>query len=72
MSVGQFFVVVSGGFDLSVAAVMALSSLVLASNVAHGLGPAALLAVAVGLGCGVFNGIVVTVGRVVPLIAIWP
>jgi ribose transport system permease protein len=69
LSVGQFLVVVSGGFDLSVAAVMALSSLVLASNAAMGLAPAALLAVAVGLGCGVFNGIVVTIGRVVPLIA---
>ena len=69
LSVGQFLVVISGGFDLSVAAVMALSSVVLASNAAIGLVPAALLAVAVGVGCGVFNGIVVTIGRVVPLIA---
>src|SRR5664280_42443 len=69
LSVGQFLVVISGGFDLSVAAVMALSSVVLASNAAIGLAPAALLAVAVGVGCGVFNGIVVTIGRVVPLIA---
>ncbi|HVY19749.1 MAG TPA: ABC transporter permease [Bauldia sp.] len=69
LSVGQFLVVVSGGFDLSVAAVMALSSVVLAHEAAIGLVPAALLAVAVGIGCGVFNGLVVTLGRVQPLIA---
>jgi ribose/xylose/arabinose/galactoside ABC-type transport system permease subunit len=69
LSVGQFLAVVSGGFDLSVAAVMALSSVVLAQNASLGLLPAALLAVAVGAGCGIFNGIVVTIGRVQPLIA---
>ena len=69
LSVSQFLVVVSGGFDLSVAAVMALSSVVLAHNAAIGLVPAALLAMTVGLGCGLFNGIVVTIGRVQPLIA---
>jgi ribose/xylose/arabinose/galactoside ABC-type transport system permease subunit len=69
LSIGQFLVVVSGGFDLSVAAVMALSSVVLAANAGLGLLPAAILAVAVGAACGLFNGIVVTIGRVQPLIA---
>jgi ribose transport system permease protein len=69
LSVGQFVVIVSGGFDLSVAAVMALSSVVLASTVSIGVVPAALLAVLIGLACGIFNGLVVTVGRVLPLIA---
>jgi ribose/xylose/arabinose/galactoside ABC-type transport system permease subunit len=70
LSVGQFLVVVSGGFDLSVAAVMALSSVVLAHEAAPlGLVPAALLGAAVGIGCGFFNGLVVTIGRVQPLIA---
>ncbi len=69
LSVGQFLVVISGGFDLSVAAVMALSSVVLAHNAAIDLVPAALMGMAVGLGCGLFNGLVVTIGRVQPLIA---
>lgn len=69
LSVSQFLVVVSGGFDLSVAAVMALASVVLAHNASLGLVPAAVLAVAVGVGCGLFNGLVITVGRVQPLIA---
>ncbi len=69
LSIGQFMVVVAGGFDLSVAAVMALSSVLLAHNVALGFGPSALLAVLAGAGCGLFNGLVVTIGRVQPLIA---
>ncbi len=61
ISVGQFAVVVTGGFDLSVAAVMALGSVVLAKTAGTiGFGPAALLAVLVGTGCGLFNGLVVT------------
>lgn len=69
LATAQFLVVVSGGFDLSVAAVMAMSSLVFASNVGLGAGPAALLAVGAGGACGVFNGLVITKGRVQPLIA---
>jgi ribose/xylose/arabinose/galactoside ABC-type transport system permease subunit len=70
ISIGQFAVVVTGGFDLSVAAVMALSSVLLAKTAATiGFGPAALLAVLAGTACGLFNGLVVTWGRVQPLIA---
>ncbi|MDR3495016.1 MAG: ABC transporter permease [Ancalomicrobiaceae bacterium] len=69
LSVGQFLVVVIGGFDLSVAAVMALSSLVFAKTIGYGFAPAAMLAIAAGAGCGIFNGLVVTWGRVQPLIA---
>ena len=61
ISVGQFAVVVAGGFDLSVAAVMALASIVLARTASvAGFGPAALLAVLAGGCCGLFNGLVVT------------
>jgi ribose/xylose/arabinose/galactoside ABC-type transport system permease subunit len=69
LSVGQFLVVVAGGFDLAVAAVMALSSLVFARTTGLGFAPAALLAIATGGACGLFNGLVVTWGRVQPLIA---
>src|SRR5215510_11997521 len=69
LAIGQFMVVVAGGFDLSVAAVMALSSVLLAQNVALGFAPSALLAILAGAGCGLFNGLVITIGRVQPLIA---
>ncbi len=69
LATAQFLVVVSGGFDLSVAAVMVFSSLVFASNVGLGVGPAAVLAIGAGGACGLFNGLVVTKGRVQPLIA---
>jgi ribose/xylose/arabinose/galactoside ABC-type transport system permease subunit len=69
LATAQFLVVVCGGFDLSVAAVMALSSLVFASNVGIGVGPAAVMALATGGACGLFNGLVITKGRVQPLIA---
>lgn len=69
LAIGQFMVVVIGGFDLSVAAVMALSSVVLASSMSLGFVPAAGLAILTGTGCGLFNGLVVAKGRVQPLIA---
>ena len=69
LSIGQFLVVVAGGFDLAVAAVMALSSLVFARMTGLSFGPAALIAIAAGGACGLFNGLVVTWGRVQPLIA---
>jgi ribose/xylose/arabinose/galactoside ABC-type transport system permease subunit len=69
LSIGQFLVVVVGGFDLSVAAVMALASVLLARNVSLGFAAAALLAIATGGACGLVNGLVVTKGRVQPLIA---
>ena len=69
LAVAQFLVVVSGGFDLSVAAVMAMASLVFAHLIWLGPLPAALIAVAAGGACGLFNGLVIARGRVQPLIA---
>lgn len=69
LAIAQFLVVVSGGFDLSVAAVMAFSSLVFAHFIHLGFGPAALLAILAGGACGLFNAVVITRGRVQPLIA---
>lgn len=69
LATAQFLVIVSGGFDLGVAAVMALSSLVFASTIHLGIVPAGALAIGSGIACGLFNGLVVTKGRVQPLIA---
>jgi len=75
VSVGMTFVITGGGIDLSVGAIVALASVwsttlatqTLARDV-HWL-LIVLTAVAVGLGCGLVNGLLVAYGRVVPFIA---
>lgn len=69
LSLGQFLVVLVGGFDLSVAAVMALSSVTMALLAPVSLPLAMCAGVMAGLGIGALNGIAVTFGRVPPLIA---
>ncbi|WP_163858879.1 ABC transporter permease [Paenibacillus elgii] len=68
---GMTFVILTGGIDLSVGAVLALSSAFTAGMMASGMNP--WLAVLIGLGCGaVFgavNGLLVTKGKVAPFIA---
>lgn len=69
--VGMTFLLVSGGFDLSVGSVLALTGTVLALLVVKGLAvPVALLASAgVGALVGLINGILVTRVGVNPLVA---
>lgn len=70
MSVAMTAVIITGGIDLSVAAVLALSALVGGAIVAGGnvtLG--VLAALAVGAGCGALNGGLITIARMPPIIA---
>jgi ribose transport system permease protein len=71
VAVGMTFVIISGGIDLSVGSVLALSGIVLASALEAGIpAPAACtLALAVGTACGLFTGALITVGRLPPFIA---
>jgi ribose/xylose/arabinose/galactoside ABC-type transport system permease subunit len=69
LSIGQFLVVVVGGFDLSVAGIMALSSVLIARYAGTNVGLAVSLALIASLACGLVNGLSVTKGRVPPLIA---
>src|SRR3954465_3429543 len=71
IAVGLTFVIISGGFDLSVGSLVAFSGVVLASLLAHGVPMplAILLGLAVGLGCGLVNGVLITFGRLPPFIA---
>lgn len=68
----QFFVVMVRGIDLSVGAMVALSNVV-ASYVLAGEGISLVFGtfavLATGLACGVINGLVVTLGRIPPIIA---
>jgi ribose transport system permease protein len=69
-ALGMTMVIVSGGIDLSVGSVVALSTVVTALLLRADAGPAlaAVGAVAAGALCGAINGIVITQLRVVPFI----
>ena len=69
-ALGMTMVIVAGGIDLSVGSVIALSTVVTALLLRANSGPllAALGAVAAGAACGVLNGVLITLLRVVPFI----
>ncbi len=69
LAIGQFLVILSGGFDLSVAAVMAFSSVFIATNPNGNIYLILLLTTLIGLGFGILNGLSITFGKVPPLIA---
>jgi ribose transport system permease protein len=77
VSIGMALVIGTGGVDLSVGATMAIASAVLAKMVVApaqgGFGAsiaiAIVAAIVAGLAVGVFNGVVVAVARVQPIVA---
>lgn len=68
VAVGMTLVIATGGIDLSVGSVMAIASALAATNLGHGAGFAVLLALAVALAVGAFNGALVTGFRIQPII----
>jgi ribose transport system permease protein len=70
IAVGSTLVFIAGGFDLSISAVYALSGIIAAKSAnSLGVAPGILLGCLIGLGVGVVNGIIVTVGRINPFMA---
>ncbi len=71
ITVGMTFVIIGGGIDLSVGAVMALASVWATTVATQSYGPLvmALCAVLVGTGAGAVSGLLVAYGRMVPFIA---
>lgn len=70
ITVGMTFAMISGGFDLSVGAIVAMSSVTFArATLAFGLWQAMLMTLLLGLGLGLVNGFVVTKLRINPFIA---
>lgn len=65
IAVAGTLVFIAGGFDLSVGSIYAVSGVVAALTAGH-IGPwgAILLGVGMGLGCGIVNGILTTLGRI--------
>lgn len=68
---GMTFVILTGGIDLSVGSVLALSSAVAAGLMAHGTNGLFAMAIGIfaGLAMGALNGVIITKGRVAPFIA---
>lgn len=71
ISFGMTFVILTGGIDLSVGSLLALSSALLASMIKSGVNPelSIIFAALIGLGLGLLNGIIVAYGKVAPFIA---
>jgi len=69
VALGMAVVVATGGIDLSVGAVMALSAATLAAVIDHGAWIAMGVALIAGILAGLFNGFLVGVVRVQPIVA---
>ena len=68
VAVGMTFVVATGGIDLSVGSLMAIASATAAVALPYGAGLAVMLALLVTLAAGAFNGTLVAVFRIQPII----
>ncbi|NUK29851.1 ribose ABC transporter permease [Parageobacillus sp. VR-IP] len=68
---GMTFVILTGGIDLSVGSVLALSSAITAGMMASGMNgfTAIIIGLLAGFLMGAINGVVITKGRVAPFIA---
>jgi ribose/xylose/arabinose/galactoside ABC-type transport system permease subunit len=72
VAAGMTFVIISGGIDLSVGSIVALSGVVLGSLLHLDQGSVALAllaALAAGTACGLLNGVLISVGRLPAFIA---
>ncbi|MER5650935.1 ABC transporter permease [Streptosporangium sp. NPDC002524] len=71
ITVGATFVIIGGGIDLSVGAIMALASVWATTLATQSYGPFVMIvcAVLVGTGAGLVNGLLISYGRMVPFIA---
>ena len=71
ITVGVTFVIIGGGIDLSVGALMALASVWATTLATQDYGPVVMVicALLVGTGAGLVNGLLIAYGRLVPFIA---
>lgn len=70
VTVGMTFVIIGGGIDLSVGALVALASVwaTTVSTQSYGAGVMVLCALLVGAGAGLVNGLLIAYGQLVPFI----
>jgi ribose/xylose/arabinose/galactoside ABC-type transport system permease subunit len=70
MAVGVTFVILTGGIDLSVGSILSVAGM-FAAGTLQGTGStilAILVGLGVGIGCGLFNGFLVTMGKITPFV----
>jgi len=70
MAVGVTFVILTGGIDLSVGSILSVAGMFAAGTLQNGGSAvlAVIVGLAVGIACGLFNGILVTLGRITPFV----
>jgi ribose transport system permease protein len=70
MAVGMTFVILTGGIDLSVGSILAVAGAISAGMLKGGAGllPIVILALLIGIGCGLANGVIITIGRIAPFV----
>jgi ribose transport system permease protein len=74
VSIGMTFVIIGGGIDLSVGAIVALSSVWCTTLATQTMAEdthwmvMVFVALAVGAGCGLVNGLLISYGRIVPFV----
>ncbi|HET7501386.1 MAG TPA: ABC transporter permease [Kofleriaceae bacterium] len=70
VALGELFVILHGGIDLSVGSIMALAGMAAGYCMKLGIPPplAVLIGIAAGLGMGVINGALIAFGRIAPFI----
>jgi len=71
MAVGMTFIILTGGIDLSIGSIMAIAGAVCAGLLKDGNSIAIVIpaTIAVGILCGLTNGLVITVGKITPFVA---
>lgn len=69
LAVGQNLVILTGGIDLSVGSIVAVSSVISAMSQGFGLLISCLMGLGIGMAFGFVNGVLVTKGKLPPFIA---
>lgn len=71
VAIGQTFVIIKAGIDLSVGSIVAISGVVAAESMVAGVPVwiAVVVGIAVGMLCGWLNGVIVALGKIPPFIS---
>ncbi len=70
MSVGMTFIILTGGIDLSIGSILAISGAVCAGLLKGGspLPVVVIATLGIGIGCGLMNGLFITIGKITPFV----
>jgi ribose/xylose/arabinose/galactoside ABC-type transport system permease subunit len=71
VAVGITFVIITGGIDISVGSIVALSGVVAAMSLkaGYGVAPSILFALLAGVAAGLLNGTLISYGKIMPFVA---